>query len=70
MTDLEFETLGNNIVKWKYEYYKLGNPSISDEAYDYNEYLYCKEATSRGIVENMLGKTEDGKFYVYVGYKE
>ena len=70
MTDQEFEQLGKNILKWKEEYYKLGNPSVSDEHYDYQEYLYSQEATRRGITKNEVGEMdEDGKFYTYVGYK-
>ncbi len=68
MTDLEFETLGNNIIKWKYEYYVLGSPSISDSDYDYKEYLYSKEAEKRGVKSNKLGELDvDGKFFIHVG---
>jgi len=68
MTKKEFEQLGKNILKWKREYYKLGNPSISDVTYDYQEYLYAQEATKRKIEKNELGQMEDGKFYINVGY--
>lgn len=70
MTDKQFEQLGKDILRWKYEYYKLGTPSISDEAYDYQEWLYCKEATERGILKNELGEMIDGKFFTFVGYRE
>jgi NAD-dependent DNA ligase len=69
MSDEEFNTLGNNILKWKYEYYKLGNPSVSDEQYDYQEWLYRQEATKRGIAKNELGEMIDGSFFIFVGYK-
>lgn len=70
MTDQEFEQRGNDILRYKHEYYKLGKPSISDEKYDYLEWEYCKEATKRGIVKNKLGEMIDGKFYTIVGYIE
>jgi NAD-dependent DNA ligase len=70
MTDEQFEELGNNILKWKHEYYKLGKPTLSDEAYDYEEWKYCKEATARGIQKNKLGEMIDGKFYTVIGYIE
>jgi NAD-dependent DNA ligase len=68
MTDSEFEQLGKNILRWKYQYYKLGKPELSDEAYDYKEWQYCKEATNRNIQENEVGKMEDGKFFTFTGY--
>ena len=66
MTDDEFQKLGENILKWKNEYY-TGKPSVSDQTYDYQEFLYCKEATARGIVKNKVGEQIDGKFYTFVG---
>lgn len=70
MTKAQFEQLGKNILRWKYEYYKLGNPSVSDECYDYQEHLYAQEATARGIEKNEVGMMEDGMFFTYVGYRD
>jgi NAD-dependent DNA ligase len=67
MTDRDFNLLGNNILKWKHEYYVLGMPSVSDYFYDAEEERYRKEAEKRGIQKNDIGEMIDGRFYVKVG---
>ena len=69
MSDSEFDELGKNLLLWKMQYYHLSNPSVSDEHYDYQEWLYCEEATKRGIEKNDVGQMIDGKFFTIVGFK-
>jgi len=70
LTNKEFEQLGKDILRWKYEYYKLGAPTVSDETYDFKEWQYCTEATERGILKNEVGEMVDGKFCTFIGSKE